>query len=134
MTLLRVLAGIDVAPVTQRANLSESEYATFYCRATTSRNTKWSIHMNIYDSRNYTDDSSGYRFREVTVEVQESGDVVHDMYLEVPTTVQNNGTSVKCWVFEDVQISSPPAMLIVQGKLSLPVIYCNIIIISKFNV
>lgn len=113
-----VPAGIDRAPVTQHANLSDSSYVTFYCRATTSKNTKWNIDTRIVRSGNYS--SGGYRFSEVIVEVRENGDLVHDMYLDVPTSVDYNGTEIQCVVVLDQFLfSQPPATLIVQGKSTI---------------
>ncbi len=58
------------------------------------------------------------------MEIQESGNIVHDMYLEVPTTAEKNGTSVQCAVLVDVLQISENVTLIVQGKL-LTTINCS---------
>lgn len=105
--------GIDIAPTTQRANLSISDYASFYCRAT-GQNTFWIIDELTYSSGNTTE--NGYRLSEVILEVLEGGSIVHNMYLEILTTVENNETSVQCGAFFDTFQSSPPVQLIVQGK------------------
>lgn len=108
-------AGIDIAPVTQHANLSESNYAKFHCRAT-GLNTRWNIHTQYFESRNYTED--GYVFSEVILPGVRGNIFVHDMYLEVPTTLKYNKTVIKCVVFVDRELVSEPVLLIVQGKLT----------------
>ena len=51
------------------------------------------------------------------VEVLEGGIIqVHDMYLEILTTVENNETSIQCGAFVDTSQFSQPVQLIVQGK------------------
>ena len=57
----------------------------------------------------------GYVFSEVTVGVQ-ADLLVHDMFLEVPTTPEYNITMIKCVVFVDRPEFSDPVQLIVQGK------------------
>ena len=101
-------AGINIAPVTQHANL---DYTTFFCRAT-GLNSCWFIQSSAYSSRNHTED--GYRFGEV---IQfENWYVVHDMYLDVPTTIENNGTTVQCAVFVDTATVSEEVKLIIYGE------------------
>lgn len=114
LILILCYTGIDIAPITQRANLSISEYASFHCRAT-GLNTFWNIQGMNYRSRNITE--NGYRLSEVIVEVLEGGNIqVHDMYLEILITVENNETSVQCGAFVDTIQFSQPVQLIVQGK------------------
>lgn len=109
-----VFTVINIAPVTQRVNLSDTSHATFYCRATTSINTKWFINGAFFESKNYS--LNAYLFSEV-IEVQGENNIVHDMYLEVPATVQNNLTRIQCVIIGHRPLTSqPPAMLIVQGK------------------
>ena len=109
---LFVFTGINVAPVTQRVNLSDSNHATFYCRAMTNINTKWFINGASFDSRNYS--INAYLFSEVI-----ERENIHDMYLEVPASVQNNLTRIQCAVIIDHEVLvSQPAILIVQGKYS----------------
>lgn len=104
---------IEIAPVTQYANLSSSDYATFYCRAT-GRNTRWGINDVTYNSHNRTE--NGYRFSEIT-EWLYDGNIVHDMYLGIRSSAENNETSVVCVVFLNTYtISDPEAKLFVQGK------------------
>ena len=102
---------INIAPVTQHANLSRSGYAIFYCRATGS-NTLWNINEENFESGNRTMD--GYIFSEVIVGVQ-ADLLVHDMFMEVPTTPEYNITVIKCVVFVDRPEFSAPVQLIVQG-------------------
>lgn len=106
----------EVAPVTQHANLSDTNYATFYCRAVTAWDTSWVINTAIVDSRNYS--KNGYTFSEVKVEVRQNGVLVHlvHMYLDVPTTAAYNGTEIQCAVALDGLHFSEPATLIIQGK------------------
>ena len=99
--------------MTQHANLSNSDYATFYCRAT-GRNTLWNIHDRNYDSGNRTEDD--YVFREVIVHQHANENIVHDMFLDIQTSLENNGTIVRCIAFVDTPSISGPAELIVQGK------------------
>ena len=101
--------------MTQHANISISDYASFHCRAT-GLNTLWNIKGTNYQSGNAT--QNGYRLSEVIFEVLEGGNIqVHDMYLEILPTVENNETSVLCGAFVDTFSFSQPVQLIVQGKL-----------------
>lgn len=103
---------IEVAPVAVHANLSSTDYATFYCRAV-GRNTRWGIDDITYNTYNRTE--NGYIFSEIT-EWLDNGDVVHDMYLSIRASAENNETEVVCVVFVNFQILSDPVTLIVQGK------------------
>ena len=102
--------GIDIAPKTQHTNLSE--LATFHCRAT-GVNTFWNIDNITYHTNNNTED--GYTFGEVLVGT-ENGIGVHDLYLQVPATSENNGTQVQCLTIDSAHILSKVVSLIVQGK------------------
>ena len=41
---------------------------------------------------------------------------MHDLYLEVPATMENNNTEVQCVAFDAVHSSSDIVYVIVQGK------------------
>lgn len=105
--------------MTQHANLSNSDnsdYVTFYCRAT-GTNTQWNIIGDTtYESYNHT--QNGYKFSEVIVQQLSDGTRVHDMYMEILPTVPNNETEIQCIAYVDVFSFSQPVMLIVQGKSS----------------
>ena len=60
--------------------------------------------------------SDSYTFRETTEQGRSYRSIVHNMYLEMRATVQNNGTEVRCIVFVDSPTFSDPVTLIVQGK------------------
>ena len=82
-------------PVTQHVNLSDSDAVTFNCLAT-GANTRWSIKVPsveypqgppTYRTYNHTED--GYNFLE-TVQHGTNADDIHNMYLEIPATLENN--------------------------------------------
>ena len=103
--------------MTQHANISQS--ATFYCRAT-GTNTRWSIKNAFeessatYRTQNFTAD--GFTFSEIEQHGTTNTDSIHDMYLEIPATPENNRTEVSCVVWVDTPTTSATAMIIVQGK------------------
>ena len=111
-TLLYCNAGIDIAPRTQHANISDS--ATFYCRAK-GANTRWIIESLNYRTENHTE-GMGYVFGEIIVGEEDQGVRVHDLYLEIPATVENNGTQIQCLAYDALRSVSDPVFLIVQGK------------------
>ena len=100
--------------MTQYADVSQSDYVRFYCRATGS-DARWNINEQNFDSTNYTMD--GYIFSEVVV--RQADQLVHDMFLEVPRTPEYNNTVIRCVVFVDTLEISEPALLIVRGKFLL---------------
>ena len=105
------LSAIDIAPETQYANLSSTDYATFYCR-TTGLNANWYINGILYSSHNHSENN--YLFHEVT-ERLDDGDTIHDIYLRIRTTAEYNQTAVVCSVFINFVLFSDPVTLVIQG-------------------
>ena len=103
---------INVPPETQRVNLSNTDYATFYCQ-TTGLNSFWSINMEIYSIANRTE-TNGYIFGQVT-EYLLDGTIAHDLYLRILASADNNNTVVVCVSILDSPTFSAPAELIIQG-------------------
>ena len=112
-----LFAEILIAPQTQHALLNAEERATFFCQAT-GANVYWSINgETVFAEGDAKHINQGWIFTEdVNHNVQRQSENVHNLTMEIPTTLANNNTRVQCvGVIHDPAFSDP-AYLIVKSE------------------